>query len=41
LLGDADAYANSHEHQIEQVGKKLRAMMPCISKGKMVDKARN
>ena len=29
------------EHQIEQVGEKLRAMMPWISKGKMVDKARN
>ncbi|MBE2278690.1 MAG: ketol-acid reductoisomerase, partial [Rhodobacteraceae bacterium] len=29
------------EHQIEQVGAKLRAMMPWISKGKMVDKARN
>ena len=29
------------EHQIEQVGAKLRAMMPWISKGKMVDRARN
>ncbi|GGE27554.1 ketol-acid reductoisomerase [Gemmobacter megaterium] len=29
------------EHQIEQVGAKLRAMMPWISKGKMVDKTRN
>lgn len=29
------------EHQIEQVGEKLRAMMPWISKGKMVDKGRN
>ena len=29
------------EHQIEKVGEKLRAMMPCISNGKMVDKARN
>jgi ketol-acid reductoisomerase len=29
------------EHQIERVGEKLRAMMPWISKGKMVDKARN
>ena len=29
------------EHQIEQVGEKLRAMMPWISKGKMVDRARN
>jgi ketol-acid reductoisomerase len=29
------------EHQIEQVGEKLRAMMPWISKGEMVDKARN
>ena len=29
------------EHQIEQVGEKLRAMMPWISAGKLVDKARN
>ena len=29
------------EHQIEQVGAKLRAMMPWISKGKMVDRSRN
>jgi len=29
------------EHQIEQVGEKLRAMMPWISKGKMVDRSRN
>lgn len=29
------------EHQIEQVGAKLRAMMPWISEGKMVDKAKN
>ena len=29
------------EHQIEQVGAKLRAMMPWIAKGKMVDKSRN
>ena len=29
------------EHQIEKVGETLRAMMPWISKGKMVDKARN
>jgi ketol-acid reductoisomerase len=29
------------EHQIEKVGEKLRAMMPWIAKGKMVDKARN
>ena len=29
------------EHQIEQVGERLRAMMPWISKGKMVDRARN
>ena len=29
------------EHQIEQVGEKLRAMMPWISAGKMVDKERN
>jgi ketol-acid reductoisomerase len=29
------------EHQIEQVGEKLREMMPWISAGKMVDKAKN
>ena len=29
------------EHQIEQVGGRLRAMMPWITKGKLVDKARN
>ncbi len=28
-------------HQIEAVGEKLRAMMPWISKNKLVDKARN
>jgi ketol-acid reductoisomerase len=28
-------------HQIEQVGAKLRAMMPWIGKGKLVDKSRN
>ncbi len=28
-------------HQIEEVGAKLRAMMPWIAKNKMVDKARN
>ena len=28
-------------HQIEEVGKKLRGMMPWISAGRMVDKARN
>ena len=29
------------EHQIEQVGERLRAMMPWISAGRMVDRARN
>ena len=29
------------EHRIEQVGAKLREMMPWISAGKMVDKAKN
>ncbi|MBL8791074.1 MAG: ketol-acid reductoisomerase, partial [Rhizobiales bacterium] len=28
-------------HQIEQVGEKLRAMMPWIAKNKLVDKSRN
>jgi ketol-acid reductoisomerase len=29
------------EHPIEEVGEKLRAMMPWIKKGALVDKARN
>ena len=29
------------EHPIEQVGEKLRAMMPWISKNALVDKAKN
>jgi len=29
------------EHQIEQVGEKLRGMMPWISAGKMVDREKN
>lgn len=29
------------EHSIEEVGKKLRAMMPWIAKGKIVDKSKN
>jgi len=29
------------EHQIEEVGARLRGMMPWITKGKLVDKARN
>jgi ketol-acid reductoisomerase len=29
------------EHQIEQVGDKLRAMMPWIAKNKLVDQTRN
>jgi len=29
------------EHPIEEVGSRLRAMMPWITKGKLVDKARN
>jgi ketol-acid reductoisomerase len=32
---------NEAEHDIEQVGAKLRAMMPWIGKGKLVDKAKN
>jgi ketol-acid reductoisomerase len=31
----------SAEHQIEEVGGKLRAMMPWIAKNKLVDKAKN
>jgi ketol-acid reductoisomerase len=33
--------ANQARHQIEEVGEKLRAMMPWIAKNKLVDKARN
>jgi ketol-acid reductoisomerase len=29
------------EHSIEQVGEKLRAMMPLIKKNKLVDQTRN
>ncbi|MYA88389.1 MAG: ketol-acid reductoisomerase [Boseongicola sp. SB0662_bin_57] len=32
---------NNDAHQIEEVGEKLRAMMPWISAGKLVDQARN
>ena len=32
---------NNDAHQIEEVGAKLRAMMPWIEAGKMVDKAKN
>lgn len=32
---------NNDAHQIEAVGEKLRAMMPWISAGKMVDKSKN
>jgi len=29
------------EHQIEEVGQRLRAMMPWITKNKLVDQTRN
>jgi ketol-acid reductoisomerase len=29
------------EHQIEKVGEKLRALMPWISKNKIIDKSKN
>ena len=29
------------EHPIEQIGEKLRAMMPWIAKNALVDKAKN
>ncbi len=32
---------NNDAHEIEEVGKKLRAMMPWISEGKLVDHAKN
>jgi ketol-acid reductoisomerase len=32
---------NNDSHQIEEVGAKLRAMMPWIAKNKLVDKAKN
>jgi ketol-acid reductoisomerase len=33
--------AASEKHEIEEVGKKLRGMMPWISQGALVDKERN
>ncbi|MGI9311573.1 MAG: ketol-acid reductoisomerase [bacterium] len=33
--------AKAQRHQIEQVGEKLRAMMPWIGAGKMIDKSKN
>jgi len=33
--------ARNDAHQIEKTGEKLRAMMPWIAKGKLVDKAKN
>ncbi|MCQ8242321.1 ketol-acid reductoisomerase [Rhizosaccharibacter radicis] len=33
--------ARVNDHQIEQVGEKLRAMMPWIGKNRLVDKSRN
>jgi ketol-acid reductoisomerase len=33
--------ARSKAHQIEEVGARLRAMMPWIGKNKLVDKDRN
>jgi ketol-acid reductoisomerase len=33
--------ANQARHPIEEVGEKLRSMMPWIAKNKLVDKARN
>jgi len=35
------ARARANAHPIEEVGEKLRAMMPWIGKDKLVDKARN
>ncbi len=32
---------NNDSHQIEEVGEKLRGMMPWIGKNKLVDKAKN
>jgi ketol-acid reductoisomerase len=33
--------ARSAEHDIEQVGEKLRAMMPWIAQSRLVDKSKN
>jgi ketol-acid reductoisomerase len=33
--------ARANAHPIEEVGEKLRAMMPWIGKNKLVDKAKN
>ena len=32
---------NNDAHQIEEIGAKLRGMMPWISEGALVDKSRN
>ncbi|MFV0474986.1 MAG: ketol-acid reductoisomerase, partial [Pikeienuella sp.] len=32
---------NNDAHQIEEVGEKLRGMMPWIAAGKLVDKSKN
>ena len=33
--------ARNDAHQIEEVGEKLRAMMPWIAAGRLVDKSKN
>ncbi|MEA2757697.1 MAG: ketol-acid reductoisomerase [Methylobacteriaceae bacterium] len=33
--------AKNNAHQIEQIGEKLRAMMPWIGQNKLVDKEKN
>jgi ketol-acid reductoisomerase len=32
---------NGEEHRLERVGKRLRSLMPWITKNKMVDKSKN
>jgi len=32
---------NNDAHQIEQIGEKLRGMVPWIKSGELVDKAKN
>jgi ketol-acid reductoisomerase len=37
----SELQAKTKEHQIERVGAQLRAMMPWLAAGRLVDKAKN
>lgn len=41
MIGFKARRAMTNDHQIEQVGEKLRGMMPWISKNRLVDKTKN